>query len=142
MKVTFKDIESLPDDTIIYHSLGSLWWTHDYNDLEKASKSAIKHNIKWIGEKLKEEIDTELRTKLLETLGRLKKQFRTEKPVDPEGNMLQQIEKTNFVEHAKKSKAHFGKNELEALMAVHHQNCNGIIYRSWEIVNRKIDKNE
>jgi hypothetical protein len=123
----------------IFYSETTLWWTHDPADLEDSTAMGkafclARHKAEMRNPNIK---DNER--------ARLKGLFWSfykgkTPPLDPIGQVLYETDNlTKWIRGAEESPQVFGRHGLDAFMRMHHQNCQGKIFASWDEVNCDID---
>ena len=122
----------------VYYSTDSLWWTHLDSDVEEATEQGKECLKKDIEDKLQNNRIPEAQKTLMKA--NLVRIDDSPTPLDPYGAPLYQIDPPSiWVDQAEKNPEHFGKHKTQALMKMHHQNCNGQLFRNWKDINEFID---
>jgi len=124
---------------MIYYSETTLWWTHDPADLVDSTAMGKAYCL------ARHKVEMKSTKFTANEKARLKGLFWSfyngnTPPLDPIGQPAFQTDKIDhWMSEAEINPEIFGRNGLDAFMRMHHQNCQGKIFASWDEVNCDID---
>lgn len=124
----------------IYFAQKTLWWTHDYDDLQPSTDIGLefckgRHKAEMKNPKISRENKSRL-TLLFNNFMNAKNR----PPLDFTGNPLcETTDLKKWIDGAEQNTGVFGRNGLNAFMRMHHKNCQGKAFENWDQVNFDID---
>jgi hypothetical protein len=144
-QITFEQVRMAKPEMIFYGA-NTCWWTHDPRHLSQ-TPPASEAEVRSIAETFRLNSDRK-DAPLEEFLERARRSSAHRLPCDPRGGMLFQTDDVEgFLNAAVQNATHYGKHELRAFMAAHHQNCilsldnpRPWCAREWQSYNDALDR--
>ena len=130
--ITLQQIKESGQKTA-YYSAGTLWWTHDPEDVAQATETgrlAMEANM--AKTLMRQDIPDEEKNRIRSLYALVKS---STVPCDPSGAPLYMVDLRKWIGQAEKNPDFFGAARLDAFMAAHHQNDGTILFREWARYN-------
>jgi hypothetical protein len=137
MKMTIDQVKADIEggtSTRIYYDTQSAWWTHLDRDLEEATKQGEAASKALIKKKLADPNTPKSQRAFLESFAK-KYSGKNTVPLSPQGSVLFEAPAADWFAAALSKPNQYGRNQLNALMMSHHQNCGDLFSVDWHDYN-------